>query len=149
MDTADRKDPFRAFNFEIRIDNVDTGAFSECSGLTVEGDSVDYREGTDKTHIPRKLMGLHKVTPLVFKRGYTKHMALWNWYSKILSGVADRRNVTITLRNQKREPVLRWHAENAWIRKIEGPLLKAVGNEVAVESVELVHEGLVMEPVAG
>ena len=66
----------------------------------------------------------------------------------IVNGAADRRNVTIVLMNEAREPVLRWHAENAWVNKIEGPSLKAAGNEVAMESVELVHEGLTIETVA-
>ena len=50
--------------------------------------------------------------------------------------------------NEARQPVLRWHAENAWVNKIEGPSFKASGNEVAMESVELVHEGLTIEAAA-
>jgi phage tail-like protein len=145
MATGERKDPFRSFNFEIRIDGIDVGAFSECSGLTAEGDAVDYREGTDIPLNVRKLMGLRKYTNITLKRGYTKDLSLWNWYVNIANGVADRRNVTITLRNEKRDPVMRWHAENVWINKIEGPSLKATGNEVAIESVELIHEGLTAE----
>ena len=67
--------------------------------------------------------------------------SLWDWYKNIHNGVPDRRNVTIILMNEERQPVMRWHAENAWINKIEGPSFKASGNEVAIESVELVHEG--------
>ena len=59
--------------------------------------------------------------------------------------MADRRNGSIILLNEEREDVLRWHAENAWINKIEGPTLQGGGNEVAMESVELVHEGLTLE----
>jgi phage tail-like protein len=62
-----------------------------------------------------------------------------------MNGVDDRRSVTIVLLNERREAVLRWHAENAWINKIEGPTLKASSNDVAMESLELVHEGLTIE----
>jgi phage tail-like protein len=90
-------------------------------------------------------MGLRKYSNITLKRGYTKDLALWSWYVNIMNGESDRRNVTITLRNEKREAVMRWHAENVWLNKIEGPSFKAAGNEVAMESVELVHEGLTAE----
>ncbi len=145
MATDKRNDPFRAYNFSIEIDGVASGAFSEVGGLTAEGDAVDYREGTDLQRNVRKLVGLRKYTNLTLKRGYTPDNAFWKWYKNIMNGEPDRRNVTIVLMNEAREPVLRWHAENAWINKIEGPAFKASGNEVAMESVELVHEGLTLE----
>ena len=145
MATGERKDPFRSFNFELVIDNLNSGAFSEVSGLTAEGDAVDYREGTDLQPNVRKLMGLRKYTNLTLKRGYTQDKALWTWYANIRNGVPDRRNDTIVLMNEQRQPVLRWHAENAWINKIEGASFKASGNDLAMESVELVHEGLVID----
>src|SRR5581483_3692530 len=145
MATGERRDPFRTFNFELQIDNLTTGGFSEASGLTAEGDAVDYREGADLRANVRKLPGLRKYTNLTLKRGYTTNKELWDWYTNIVNGVADRRNVTIILKNEQRQAVMRWHAEEAWINKIEGPSFKASGNEVAIESVEIVHEGLTLE----
>lgn len=145
MATAERRDPYRTFNFQLEIDGVPLGAFSEASGLTAEGDAVDYREGTDQQQNVRKLTGLRKYTNITLKRGYTQDKALWRWYGNIVNGQPDRRDVTIILLNEARQPVLRWHAEGAWINKIEGPSFKAAGNEVAMESVELVHEGLTLE----
>jgi phage tail-like protein len=145
MATDKRADPFRGYNFELQIDNITTGAFSEVSGLTAEGDSVDYREGTDVQSNVRKLIGMRKYTNVVLKRGYTTDKSLWQWYANIANGIPDRRNVTIVLMNELREPVLRWNAENAWINKIEGPSFKASSNDVAMESVELIHEGLELE----
>jgi phage tail-like protein len=145
MATDKRNDPFRGFNFSVQIDGIARGAFSEVSGLTAEGDAVDYREGTDMQHNVRKLVGLRKYTNLTFKRGYTQDGSLWAWYANIMNGQPDRRNVTVVLMNEARQEVMRWHAENAWINKIEGPSLKASGNEVAMESMELVHEGLTIE----
>src|SRR5262245_17698117 len=145
MATGERRDPYRSFNFQLEIDGVPLGAFSEVSGLTSEADAVDYREGTDLQPNVRKLTGLKKESPITLKRGKTQDQSLWKWYGNIVNGVPDRRNVTVVLMNEARQPVLRWHAEGAWVRKIEGPSLKASGNEVAMESVELVHEGLTIE----
>jgi phage tail-like protein len=145
MATGERRDPFRSFNFQLVIDGVPLGAFSEVSGLTAEAKAVDYREGSD--HIPnvRKLVGQPEYGPITLKRGYTQDLSLWQWFQNIVNGIQDRRDVTIELLNEQRQTVLRWHAESAWISKIEGPSLKAIGNEVALESVELVHEGLSIE----
>jgi len=145
MATAERRDPYRTFNFQLEIDGIPLGAFSEVSGLTAEGDAVDYREGTDVQQNVRKLPGLRKFTNITLKRGYTQDKSLWRWYGNIMNGQQDRRDVTIVLLNESRQPVLRWHAENAWVNKIEGPRFKAAGNEIAMESVELVHEGLTIE----
>ena len=145
MATGERKDPFRAFNFRLEIDNIEQASFSEVSGLTAEGDSADYREGSDLQSNVRKLVGLRKYTNLTLKRGYTKDTKLWEWYSNIMNGIPDRRNVTIVLMNEQRQDVMRWHVEAAWVNKIEGPSFKAAGNEIAMESVELVHEGLSLE----
>jgi phage tail-like protein len=145
MATGERRDPYRSFNFQLVIDGVPLGAFSECSGLTAEGDAVDYREGTDLIPNVRKLVGLRKYSNITLKRGYTQDTSLWTWFTNIVNGLPDRRDVTIVLLNEQRQPVLRWHAESAWINKIEAPMFKASGNEVAMESVELVHEGLSIE----
>jgi phage tail-like protein len=145
MATAERRDPYRAFNFQLEIEGIPFGAFSECSGLTAEGDAVDYRDGTDLQPNVRKLVGLRKYSNITLKRGYTPDKSLWQWYTNIHNGLPDRRNVTIILLNEEHAPVLRWHAENAWINKIEAPTFKASGNEVAIESVELVNEGLTID----
>jgi phage tail-like protein len=79
------------------------------------------------------------------KNGIIKNLNVWGWHLNQTNGKVDRRNVTITLLNEAREAVIRWHAESAWIKKIEGPSFKAAGNEVAVESIEIIHEGLTVE----
>ncbi len=145
MATDQRNDPYREFNFVLEIDKVPKGAFSEVGGLTADGDAVDYREGTDLQPNVRKLTGLRKYVNITLKRGYSQDRTLWQWHQNIANGIDDRRNVTVVLLNERREAVLRWHAENAWINKIEGPALKASSNDVAMESLELVHEGLTLE----
>jgi phage tail-like protein len=145
MATGERTDPYRSFNFQLEIDGVPLGAFSECSGLSAEGDAVDYREGTDMSPSVRKLVGLRSFSNISLKRGYTADKSLWTWFNNIVNGIPDRRDVTIVLMDEQRMPVLRWYAENAWVNKIEAPSFNASGNEVAMESVELVHEGVTID----
>lgn len=145
MPTGTRKDPFRAFNFRLEIDGMTAGSFSECSGLSSDGDAVDYREGTDIPLTNRRLVGMRKYANITLKRGYTDNTELWDWYTNIMNGIPDRRNASIILMDEQRKDVLRWSIENAWINKIEGPSFKASGNEVAMESVEIVHESLTLE----
>jgi phage tail-like protein len=145
MATSERVDPFRAFNFRVEFDGLTVGSFSECSGLTSEGDAVDYREGTDIPLTVRKLVGLRKYTNIMLKRGYTTNGELWTWYKNIANGIPDRRNGSIVLINEEHAEVMRWSVENAWINKIEAPTFNATANEVAIESCELIHEGLTLE----
>ncbi len=145
MATGERTDPYRGFNFRIEIDGLEAASFSECSGLSSDGDSVDYREGTDIPLTVRKLIGLRKYSNITLKRGYTRNRALWDWYGNIVNGVADRRNGSVILMDEERNDVMRWNFENAWPNKIEAPSFNASGNEVAIETVELVHEGLTLE----
>lgn len=145
MATDERIDPYRSFNFIVDIDDTDVAGFSEISGLTAEGDPVDYREGADPENHVRKLAGLRKYSPLTFKRGYTKNNTLWRWYTNIANGVNDRRAVTITMMDEAHRPVIRWNAEGAWINKIEGPGFNATGNEVSIESMEVCIEKLTIE----
>lgn len=149
MPTDTRNDPFRSFNFRVEIDGLTVAAFTEVSGLTAEGDAVDYREGTDLINSVRKLTGLRKYANLMLKRGYIQDNSFWDWYQQIANGDDARRDGSIILMNEHHDDVIRWNFENAWINKIEGPSFKASGNEVAIESVELVHEGLSMELAGG
>lgn len=140
-----RMDPYRSFNFKVMHDTAELGSFSDVSGLTADGDVADYRAGNDVAQSVRKLPALRKYTAVSLKRGYTQNDDLWKWYAKIASGIADRRNITIILLDEARKEVLEFHLENAFVNKIEGPAFKAGTNEIAIESLELVHEGLTME----
>jgi phage tail-like protein len=78
----------------------------------------------------------------MLKRGFTTSRTLWLWRLNIINGVADRRNGSVVLRDELRNRVVEWHFEQGWISKYEGPALNAKGNDVAIESIEIVHEGL-------
>ena len=145
MAVNDRLDPFRSFNFRLEIDDTTVAAFSEVSGLSSDGDTIAYRTGVDIPLTARQLPGLRKFNPIKLQRGMIKDSTLWDWYHNISIGLPDRRNGSIILMDEQRKDVLRWHFESAWPNKIEGPSFKAAGNEVAIESIELVHEGLTLE----
>jgi len=145
MPTGTRTDPFRTFNFRLEIDGLTVGSFRECSGLTADGNSIEYREGTDVPRSVRKLIGLQTYSNVTLKRGYTTNAELWTWYNNIVNGISDRRNGSVILMDDQRKDVMRWSIENMWIKKIEAPTFNATANEVAVEAVELVHEGLTLE----
>jgi len=145
MPTDKRIDPFRGFNFRVEFIGLSVAAFSEVSGLTADGDTADYREGTDAVNSVRKLPGLRKYTNLSFKRGYTPDDTLWRWYARIANGANERYSGSVVLMNEAHKDVMRWNFENAFVNKMEGPGLKANANEVAIESMEVVHEGLMLE----
>ena len=153
MTDADHRDPYRSFNFQVIIDGVLVAAFSEVSGLTAEGDALDHHKRSDEQSNQGKPIGLHKYPTITLKRGYMQDRSLWIWYRNIINGQPDRRRVTIARMNEARQLVERWLAENVWVKKIngpdlvkyDGPDLNSASNEVAVESLELVHEGITSE----
>lgn len=140
-----RHDPTPAFNFLVEIDGIVTAGFSECSGLSSETEVIEYREGNERTLGVRKLPGLTRYGNVTLRRGITTNRDLWDWRQTVIDGQVSRRTVAITLLDESATPVMRWSLREAWIAKIEGPHLRARGNEVAIESIELAHEGLRLE----
>lgn len=138
---AARNDPFAAFNFLVEIQGIAKANFAEVSGLTVEVAAIEYREGGENSLTVRKLPGLAKYSNITLKRGFTADLSLWKWIKGVLDGNAVRAAVTITLLNDQRQAVVRWNVREAWPCKYEGPDLNAKGNETAIETLELCHEG--------
>ena len=140
-------DPYQVFNFLIEIEGLVIGGFSECSGLQMETEIFEYREGGLNEYM-HNFVGATKYAPLVLKRGLTPMDGLWNWYQQILSLSQGanlgklRRNGTIYLLDQQRNSVKVWNFREAFPYKWTGPELRADSGEVAFEGVELVHRGL-------
>lgn len=145
-ETGQRNDPYSAFNFVIEIDDIILAGFSECSGLTAETDPIEYREGHENITV-RKLPGLAKYSNITLKRGFTDAEELWNWRKTVLDGETQRMDGSIVLQNEARDPVIRYNFREGWPCKWEGPSLNAKNNEVAIETLEICHEGLVMEQI--
>ncbi len=141
MPTGERKDPFRAYNFLVEIDGITRAGFRECSGLDTTQDPIDYREGGEALHV-RKLPGLVKYSNISLKRGITDDAELWEWRKKAMEGKVERKNGSIILLDDTGAEKLRWNFSNAWPTKWTGPSFNATGNEVAIETLEIVHEGV-------
>ena len=140
-----RDNPYLNFNFLVDIGVGDELGFSEVEGLSGEIEVIEYREGADRVNSARKLPGLTKYPNVTLKRGITGRTDLFEWWKTVRDGQVQRRNVTITLLDEQRQAVYRWQLRNAWPVKLEGPSLNASGNEVAIETLELAHEGLEIE----
>jgi len=136
---AERKDPYRGYNFRIEIDGIDRGGFREMSGLDTTQDPVEYREGTDPL-TQRKLFGLVKYSNISLKWGITDDSQLWEWRKEVMDGVITRKNVSVVLMDDVGEEKVRWNIFNAWPTKWTAPSLNATSNDVAVETLELAHE---------
>lgn len=117
--------------------------FTEVSGLTKENEMIEYRDGFSFETSSTKMPGREKFSNVTLKRGTFKgNKSFYEWYDTIEFNEVVRRDVDIVLLDNKHMPVIQWTLKNAWCLKIEATDLKAEGNEVAIESMEVVHEGL-------
>jgi phage tail-like protein len=136
------KYPSLIFHFSVEWGGTSV-SFTEVSGLTQEAQAVDYRTGDQAEYSVLKMPGMRKYSNITMKRGVVaKDNEFFLWLNTIKLNEVERRTITIKLLNEKHEPVMFWTAHNAFPVKVEGPGLKASGNEVAIESIELAHEGL-------
>ena len=143
MAVAERIDPYLAFQFAVEIDQQIVAGFSEVSGIDFETEVETFREGGEHLH-QRQLAGPTKFpSKLVLKRGLTDTDVLWSWYQDISRGRVTRKDVSILLLDAIGEEQWRWSFRNAVPVKWTGPQLRASKAEVAVETLELVHMGLI------
>jgi phage tail-like protein len=141
-ETGKPVDPYRNFNFLVEIDGIAQGSFTECSGLGATTEVIEAREGSENTTV-RKLPGKTTYSDITLKWGTTSSNELWRWRERVIEGDVDRRNgsiVVFDLRN-KRE-VVRWNFVRAWPSQWQGPGFSAKGNDLAIETLVLVHEGV-------
>ena len=131
--------PLPVFHFNVEWGGARIG-FSEVTGLTQENQAIEYRDGSFKEYSSIKMPGLRKFSNITLKRGVVKSdNDFFKWLATVKLNQVERRDLTISLLN---EPVMVWKVQRAFPVKVEGPQLKASGNEVAIETIELAHEGL-------
>ena len=145
MATGDRIDPYRGYNFLLEIDNIGRAGFRECSGLDSAQDPVEYREGNEKPLTARKLPGLVKYANITLKWGISDDNELFEWRTKAVNGEVERKNGSVILLDDTGEEKMRWNFRDGWPTKWTGPSLNATGNEVAIETLEIAHEGWIKE----
>jgi phage tail-like protein len=137
--------PLPKFHFSVNWGGTNIG-FTDVSGLDITADVVEYRDGASPEYHKIKMPGLQKFSNITLKRGIFKSdNDYYTWFSSINMNTVDRRDITISLLDETLSPVIVWTVKNAWPTKITSTDLKADGNEVAIETLELAHEGLTIQ----
>jgi phage tail-like protein len=137
--------PLPVFHFVVQWSGTRIG-FSEVSGLTQEVQPIEYRDGSFLEYSSMKMPGLKKYSNVTLKRGVISgDNEFFQWLNTVKLNKVERRDIVVSLLNEEHVPVMNWKIQNAFPVKVEGPSLKATGNEVAIESIELAHEGLTVQ----
>jgi phage tail-like protein len=138
--------PLPKFHFQLDWGGTRIG-FTEVSGLDFETEVIEYREGSSPTYNKSKQPGLTKYTNVTLKRGTFlgdfEYFEQWKKTMMFQEGKEKfRRDVTIRLLDEEHQPIISWALSKAWPSKVQSTNLKSDANEVAIETIELVHEGL-------
>jgi phage tail-like protein len=134
--------PLPKFYFHVKIGSVES-SFREVSGLSIETTPIEYRSGDSKTFSNIKMPGLIKYGNVTMKKGVFKSdNKFWDWFNKIKMNTIDRETIVIQLLDENGAATMVWELSEAFPTKITGTDLKSDGNEVAVETIEIAHQGL-------
>ncbi|WP_276363709.1 phage tail protein [Daejeonella sp. H1SJ63] len=134
--------PLPKFHFLVQWGGKRIG-FSEVTGLDIQIEPIEYREGSSPQYSKIKMPGMQKSSNITLKRGTVAgDKEFYTWIKTVNLNTIERRDLTISLLNENHEPVISWKVMNAFPIKVQASDLKADGNEVAIETIELAHEGL-------
>lgn len=134
--------PFKKYNYKVLIDNAEEAGFSEVSAPDITADPVEYREGNMVGKTAGKQPGILKYSNVTLKRGTTESLLFMNWMKEIQSGKVTRKTIVITLMDDEMKESASWQLSKAWPTKYTAPDLNSTSNEVAIESLEMVCEGI-------
>ena len=136
--------PLPKFHFQVKWDSQ-VMSFQEVSGLDIQSEEIKYRAGDSPVFSVIKMPGMTKYGNVTMKKGIFKgDNKFWDWISQIKMNTIKRLPVTISLLDEEGKPTMVWTLSNAWPTKVSGTDLKDEGNEVAIETIEIVHEGLIV-----
>ncbi len=138
-----RNDPYRNFRFLVEIDGITQAGFSEATIPDTSQDPIEYREGNESP-TARKIPGLIKYGNVTLKWGIADSLDLYDWRKLVEEGKMKdaRRNVAIILMDEEGNSKSRWEFSDAWPNKYDAPDLSAKGTDIAIETLEIVHEGM-------
>jgi phage tail-like protein len=137
--------PLPKFHFQVDWGGAKM-AFTEVTGLDMEREVIEYREGSSKEYSKLKMPGLAKYSNITLKRGSFKgDTEFYKWWAENKLETVKRRDITISLLNEEHQPVISWKIKNAWPSKVQATELKSDDNSVAIETMEVVHEGITAE----
>ncbi|PRY90718.1 MULTISPECIES: phage tail protein [Mongoliibacter] len=135
--------PLPKFYFSVDWGSTTDIPFQEVSGLEIEAQPIEYRHGNSPVFSTINMPGIIKNSHVTMKKGvFVNDNAFWDWYNQIKMNTIERQNVVIKLLDESGSPTMTWTLNNAWPSKISSTDLKSDANEVAVESIEISHEGL-------
>jgi phage tail-like protein len=134
-------DEQRRYTFVVTVNGIITGTFREVSGLDIETEVIEYRDGSGGP--VQYFPGVTKYSSIKLERTFTGDSTLYDWYAAFAqTGTPPRASGTIAIQDAARNEVARWNFTNAWPSKYSGPTLKGDRNDIAVESIVLTHEGI-------
>src|SRR3954468_18148286 len=137
---AENAYPMPSFHFSVDLGGTIINC-SEVSGLNIELDVIEYRDGNSQTFSKQKMSGLKKSSDVSIKKGLFKDdKQYYTWFNTVQMNVPERKDVTISLLDEAHAPVMTWKLLNAWPKKISSPTMKSDSSEVAIESIEIAHE---------
>lgn len=137
--------PLPKFHFRVTWDKTEL-SFQEVSGMDVQTRPIEYRAGNAPVFSQVKMPGLMKTGNIMMKKGvFAKDNAIFDWFAEIEMNVITRKEITIALLDESGKPTMVWRLKNAFPVKVTGADLKAGGNEVAIETIEIAHEGITIE----
>lgn len=134
--------PFKKYNYEVKIDNMNVAGFSEVSATDITIDPIEYREGNMKVKTAGKQPGIVKYGNVTLKWGMTESMELYQWAQDVAAGKIERKTITITLKDDEQTETAAWQLISAWPTKYTAADMNATSNEVAIETMEFVTEGI-------
>ena len=140
--------PLPKFHFSVECGTTRIG-FTEASGLDGETEIIEYREGSSPEYNKVKMPGMQKYSNVTLKRGtFTGDNDFFDWWKTTRTlGTPERRDIIVSLLNESHTPIFVWKIKNAFPTKVQATDLKSDGNEVAIETLELAHEGIEMEAI--
>jgi phage tail-like protein len=137
--------PLPVFHFLVQWGGTRIG-FTEVSGLSDEVAVIEYREGSSPTAAPVLIPGLKRPVSVTLKRGMLSgDNELFDWFNSIGIGTVERRDIIVSLLDESHSPTMVWKLRDAWPAQMSATDLKASANEIAIESLVLVCEGVTRE----
>jgi len=147
MPARDHDADFQGSFFSLVIDGMETAFFTKCTGISIEFDVINFKEGDGKSVIARKRAGKPKYSPVVMSRGFTQDQALYTWFNGVATGQDAKpyKTASIVLHDRAGEPVATFNLLQVWPSNLKVSDLTAGSDDVMIEDITLQHEGLAWE----
>ena len=124
-----------ADSFHLEIDGVSAGSFVRCSGLGARTEVLEFMEGgSEDVH---RVRGDTTFSNIILERGVVRNRELYDWFTR-----GERRDGAVVLLSAEGREIVRWAFVRGWPCRWEGPILDAGRSAIALEFLEIAHEGL-------